>query len=223
MKKIIVVSTTNYIKKYFTKLKKKKIKILFINKKSELKEKIISKYNPDHIFFVQWHWKVKLKILNSFNCIGFHETPLPFGRGGTPIQNMILRGFKKTKICALKISEKIDQGPIYLKKTVSLNGKGEEIMQRINKVISKMIIQLSLKKYKSKPQKGKATYFKRRKSFMSELPKNFNKIKLFDFIRMLDIDQKNFPKAFINYGKYKIILSSAKFKSSEIKFQGIIK
>ena len=43
------------------------------------------------------------------------------------------------------MSEKIDQGSIYLKKTISLNGKGEEIMIRINKVISKMIMQLSLK------------------------------------------------------------------------------
>ena len=223
MKKIIVVSTTNYIKKNLTELKKKKIKILFINKKNQFKEKIIYKYNPDQVFFVQWHWKVKSKIIKKFNCIGFHETPLPFGRGGTPIQNMILRGFKKTKVCALEMSEKIDQGSIYLKKTISLNGKGEEIMIRINKVISKMIMQLSLKKYKSKPQKGKVTYFKRRKPSMSELPKNLNKLKLFDFIRMLDIDQKNFPKAFINYGKHKIILSSAKFKSSEIKFQGIIK
>ena len=38
MKKIIVVSTTNYIKKNLTKLKKK-IKILFINKKINLKKK----------------------------------------------------------------------------------------------------------------------------------------------------------------------------------------
>ena len=47
-------------------------------------------------------------------------------RGGTPIQNMILRGFKKTKICALKMSEKIDQGPIYLKKTHEKVGQANE-------------------------------------------------------------------------------------------------
>ena len=38
-------------------------------------------------------------------------TDLPFGRGGTPLQNLIVKGFDKTKISALKVTKGIDAGP----------------------------------------------------------------------------------------------------------------
>ena len=46
-------------------------------------------------------------------------TDLPYGRGGSPLQNLILKGKKTTKITAFKMIDKIDAGPIYLKKIVT--------------------------------------------------------------------------------------------------------
>ena len=39
-----------------------------------------------------------------------------------PIQNMIIRGFSNSKLCAFKIINKYDAGPIYKKVPVSLKG-----------------------------------------------------------------------------------------------------
>ncbi len=49
----------------------------------------------------------------NFNCVVFHMTDLPFGRGGSPLQNLISRGIYKTKISAIKVVKEIDAGPIY--------------------------------------------------------------------------------------------------------------
>jgi len=43
-------------------------------------------------------------------------TDLPFGRGGSPLQNLIERGIKKTKISAIKVDGGIDTGDIFFKR-----------------------------------------------------------------------------------------------------------
>ena len=45
-------------------------------------------------------------------------TDLPFGKGGSPLQNLIMRGYKHSKLSSIKCAEKIDSGPIYLKKNI---------------------------------------------------------------------------------------------------------
>lgn len=43
-------------------------------------------------------------------------TDLPYGRGGSPLQNLIVRNHYKTKISEIRVKKEIDSGPIYLKK-----------------------------------------------------------------------------------------------------------
>ena len=43
-------------------------------------------------------------------------TDLPYGRGGSPLQNLILDNKQKTMISAFKMTERMDEGPIYIKK-----------------------------------------------------------------------------------------------------------
>ncbi len=94
----------------------------------------------------------------------FHSTPLPFGRGGSPIQNMILRGFSKTKICAIEAKNEINSGNIFLKKDLSLKGSANEIYIRMYSIILKMIKFLIRYKLPSAiAQKGKIVFFNRRK------------------------------------------------------------
>ena len=54
-------------------------------------------FYPKYIFFPHWSKKVDTKIVNNYECVCFHETDLPYGRGGSPIQNLILRNQKMIK------------------------------------------------------------------------------------------------------------------------------
>ena len=60
-------------------------------------------------------------------------TDLPYGRGGSPLQNLIIRGHKKTKISALRMVNELDAGPIYFKRSLSLNGNAQKIYSSCSK------------------------------------------------------------------------------------------
>ena len=89
---------------------------LLITKPSKLSINKLKKINIENIYFIHWSKIVPSSIYKKYNCISFHMTDLPFGRGGSPLQNLILRKKKFTKISAFKMNNKIDGGPIYLKK-----------------------------------------------------------------------------------------------------------
>ncbi len=215
---ILVVSKTNFFK---SKIKKKNF--FFIQKKKDLTIKKIKKLKPKIIFFPHWSWKIKKSIIDSYLCIGFHATPLPYGRGGSPIQNMIIRGFSNSKLCAFKIINKYDAGPIYKKVPVSLRGSADEIFINLYEKICKIIIELCKKLPKPKKQIGKPKYFKRRKPEESIIKIKSNIANLYDFIRMLDISEKNFPKAFLRNGKIKYEFSNAKKIGNSINANVLIK
>ena len=147
MKEKIIIACS---KKWFFKNQKvkkyiKKKNILILQKKDYLNEKYLKKVNPKIIFFPHWSYKVKENIIKKYRCICFHTAPLPYGRGGSPIQNLIIRNFKKSPICAIKMTNKIDAGPIYMKKTISLSGNLNKIFERMAEKIIRMIIILSKK------------------------------------------------------------------------------
>ena len=186
MKKYLMVSSTKYIKTLGRKDFFIKKNFNFINDKKYLTLKKLSKIKPKYIFFPHWSYKIDSNIYTNYQCIGFHSTPLPYGRGGSPVQNMIARGFKKTKICAIKITEKIDGGPIFLKRNMSLNGSGEQIMLRMNKIILKMIKFYLKKLPKPKKQIGIVTYFKRRNPNQSKMLFTKRIDQIYDQIRIRD-------------------------------------
>ena len=73
-------------------------------------------------------------------------------------------------------------------KAMSLKGDGETIMFRMNSTILKMIQIFLKKKIYPKKQIGKVTFFKRRKAKQSKIFFNNSLSKIYDQIRMLDID-----------------------------------
>ena len=150
----------------------------------------------DRIFFLHWSWKVPSEILNRIECINFHMTDLPYGRGGSPLQNLILKGHKETLLTAFRMTDKIDAGPVYLKEPLSLDGTAEQILRRANKVAIGMIEKI-IKGIEPREQRGKVTVFKRRTPDESRIPVGLPPKKLYNFIRMLD---GGYPPAFIgNY------------------------
>jgi len=199
----------------FQKNNKEGIETYLITEKEDLLYDRIKGINPEYIFFPHWSWIIPIKIFQEFPCIVFHMTDLPFGRGGSPLQNLIERGIKETKISALKVEEGIDTGPVYLKKDLNLDGTAEEIFIRASEIIfSEMIPEIINNNIVPKEQTGEVVEFKRRKPGQSEIMPEFNMQKIYDYIRMLDCE--GYPKAFIKLGKYTLNFSKAELKNGKI-------
>jgi len=194
--------------------------MVFLDKRRKLTYSYVSKINPKFIFFPDWSWKVDEKIIRDFKCVCFHVADLPKFRGGSPIQNQIIRGIVKTKTSAFFMTEKLDAGDILLKKDLSLKGSTDEIFERMIKNDYDMIVQIINNKFKIQKQKGKPSFYRRRKPEESELPHlNYSKKYLYNFIRML---ADPYPNAFIKIGKKKIIFKSTKFNGRKLEFKGEI-
>lgn len=187
-----------------------------VTSKEELTVQLIQKLRPKYIFFPHWNHKVPHQILDTAACICFHETPLPYGRGGSPIQNMITRGHKETVVTAIKMTQEFDAGPIYLQKTVSLEGLAEEIFVRISQIVANMIYEIISRDITPQPQRGKVEVFDRRNPEQSEISLTINSLAdLFDFIRMLDAEE--YPRAFIRYGKFRLEFSRPALRYDRIE------
>jgi methionyl-tRNA formyltransferase len=177
----------------------------------------IQKFKPDIIFFVHWSYIIPFEIYNNYKCIVFHTADLPFGRGGSPIQNNIANGIYKTKISAIKVEKEIDSGDIYLKEDIELNGSLKEILKRISKIIFNIMIPKIIDgNYVLKKQVGKPSYFSRRKKEDGEIKEYFDINKIYDYIRMLDSGDDEYPRAYINFGDYQFNFSNANFKDKKI-------
>ncbi|OEY73952.1 formyltransferase family protein [Salegentibacter salarius] len=200
MKTYIILSNRVWSKFLYQDLAKQiEANWIFIDDKNEVNFDYLSSLNPEYIFIPNWSHIIEEPIIRKFKCIVFHETDLPFGRGGSPIQNLIVKGYESTVVSAIRASENIDAGPIYLKKEVSLLGGIEEIFLRISNVVQEMIVEIISKNIDPVPQSGEGTIFKRRGP-KDSLIKEFESIeKIFDKIRMLDSDY--YPHAYFESEK----------------------
>ena len=91
-----------------------------INRKSNFTSFELGKLNPSIIFIPHWSYIIEEDIYENYECIVFHMTDLPYGRGGSPLQNLIARGHTETKVSAIQVVEELDAGPIYLKRSLQL-------------------------------------------------------------------------------------------------------
>mgnify|MGYP005991819247 FL=1 len=129
---------------------------------------------------------------------------------------MIVRNFKKTQLCSLKLTKKIDSGPIYMKKEISLKGTGEKIFLNIYRSILDMIFQIEKKIPIAKNQTGKDVYFKRRKPTDGNLLISKNTNEIFNLIFIHDINFLNYPKAFIENKKIIFKFKNARLKKNKV-------
>lgn len=209
MKKYILLTSKSWHKFLhdFLKLRENEDWLL-ITKKEEFTFSSIKNFNPDKIFIPHWSHIIPSEIHEKFECIVFHMTDLPYGRGGSPLQNLIIRGHKNTMISAIQIDQGIDTGDIYLKKPLSLDGSAKEIFERATSVIQEMILEIISNNINPLPQQGTATLFARRSAkdgCMNEL-KEIKEV--YDYIRMLDAE--GYPPAFIETNSFKIDFFNSK-------------
>jgi methionyl-tRNA formyltransferase len=185
-----------------------------ITDKIELNVTFLASFNPDKIFIPHWSEIISKEIYSKYDCIVFHMTDLPYGQGGSPLQNLIVRKHKDTKLTAIKIDNGIDTGPIYLKNSLSLNGTALDVFERSSVLIKKMILKILSDNIIPQQQQGVGTIFRRRKREDSDISKLGDIEDVYDYIRMLDCE--GYPPAFVQVGYLRIEFSAAELVNNEI-------
>lgn len=191
--------------------------IVIYTSREEFTSDNVCDFHPDYIFLPHWSYIMPREITDNWECVVFHMTDLPYGRGGSPLQNLIVRGHRETKISAIKMTEKLDGGPVYMKHRLSLEGSAQEIFVRCSDIIFEEMIPLFLDGDKEKmtpvPQEGDPVVFKRRKPEDGQITTDMKTDQIYDYIRMLDAE--GYPRAFIEFGDYRLEFEQAGFVGNE--------
>lgn len=185
-----------------------------ITNKDDLTLGKIKKIDPKYIFFPHWSWLVLKEITDNYECVCIHMTDLPYGRGGSPLQNLIINEHKTTKLTALRMTQELDAGDIYHKISLDLSGSAQEIFTRGAYKTYELIKFIVENEPKPQPQKGEVVVFNRRRPSQSEIPKDITISKMYDYIRMLDAN--TYPTAYIDYGEFRFFCRNAKLSNGKL-------
>ena len=164
---------------------------------SQLTTKAVAAIDPHWIFVPHWSHLIPESIWGKWPTVIFHMTDLPYGRGGSPLQNLIQRGHTSTMLTALRCSAGLDAGDVYLKQPLSLHGSAEEIFLRADGLIEQMIEHIVDEEPLATPQQGEPVLFSRRspaQSHLASCPEG-DIAAWYDQIRMLDAE--GYPHAFL--------------------------
>ena len=164
---------------------------------ARLTPEVVAKIEPQWIFVPHWsHW-IPDAIWSEWPTVIFHMTDLPYGRGGSPLQNLIQRGHQSTMLTALRCGAGLDTGDVYLKEPLSLHGSAEEIFLRTDALIETMIERIVRDEPNAIPQTGDPVLFSRRTPAQSNLSycREGDMPSWYDQIRMLDAE--GYPHAFL--------------------------
>lgn len=185
-----------------------------ITEPNQLNQKFIRSILPRYIFFPHWSYRVPTEILSMTDCVCFHMTDVPYGRGGSPLQNLILNKHTETKVSALRMVDELDAGPVYMKQSMSLEGSAQDIYERTSEVIFSMIENMVETNPEPIAQFGAVKNFPRRKPEESQLLGYLEPSELYDRIRMVDAD--TYGKAFVIVGNMKIEFVNAIIEDNEV-------
>lgn len=188
--------------------------VLRLREPSELNLSRLNEFMPSYVFFPHWSWKIPAEIFEEFECVIFHMTDLPFGRGGSPLQNLVVRGILETKLTALRCVADLDAGPIYLKRSLSLLGTAEEILLRAGELAEQMIEMIVQERPVPQIQTGESVTFRRRTAQDGNLASVETLKEVFDYIRMLD--GSGYPPAFFETEHFRLEFDRASLKPDSV-------
>jgi methionyl-tRNA formyltransferase len=192
-----------------------------ITNKDDFTPERVREISPRYIFVPHWSWMIPEEIWKNYETVVFHPADLPNGRGGTPIQNQIVRGIYNTKLTAFRATGEIDAGPIYCKRDFNMSeGNVDEILTRASNIyFNEMIPEIIKKEPTPIPQKGEVVLYKRRKPEQSDLSRlEFDSLtpqQLYDFIRMLD--GEGYPKAYIEHFGQRLEFSNVSLEGKIVR------
>jgi methionyl-tRNA formyltransferase len=144
--------------------------------------------------------------LNKCNLV-VHESYLPKGKGWSPVTWQVLEGKNEIPITLFEATERIDDGPIYKQLTMKL--EGHELLPEIKHLQGKLTQQIILDFFDSYPackaeeQRGRSTFYSKRKAEDSELDIHKTISEQFNLLRVCDNDR--YPAFFIIDGKKYVV------------------
>jgi methionyl-tRNA formyltransferase len=152
---------------------------------------------------------------NKTNLV-VHESALPKGRGWSPVSWLTLEGARAIPLTLFEAVEKVDAGQVYLRDKVTL--KGHELMTEIHAKVADSMMRLCEKFVRHYPsilrkgaeQRGKPTYYPRRKAEDSRLDPKKSIAAQFNLLRTVDND--SYP-AFFTFKGSTYLLKIEKKKS----------
>jgi methionyl-tRNA formyltransferase len=221
MKKYIIASTLDWYQEVPIPSIYDSPQFIRVATQEEFKALDLEELSPQFIFFIHWNWIVPKTVFSRFRCIVFHTAPLPYGRGGSPIQNLILNKYVDAPVNAIEMGEELDGGDIYGSETISLSGTIEEIFSRVALAVESLINTIINHCPSPHKQVGDPVYFKRLNQEDNILNEHDDLGKVFDKIRM--VDGFNYPRAFIQLGGNKVEFTKAQVVGNTVVAQAVFK
>ena len=193
---------------------------LLVTDPTTLDADLVRSLGPRYIFFPHWSWTVPDDVLAAAECVCFHMTDVPYGRGGSPLQNLIVRGHTETKVSALRMVSELDAGPVYMKRDLSLEGAAHEVYVRCAGAVFDMMEEIVVEQPRPVPQSGTPVVFSRRHPEESRLPHGGSPRAIYDHIRMLDAE--GYPRAFLDHGDFRLEFRDARLEGDRIEARATI-
>ena len=152
---------------------------------------LIKRNNIDVNIIAGFPYIFKDKIINSskFGTINLHAGKLPKYRGGSPLNWQIINNEKKIGLSIIRITKKLDKGPLLSRISFSLKKKDNinSIKQKSYKYFKKIVIKSIDNLIKNKSIKlnyDKGNYFKQRNKKDSEIFfKSMTNLQVFNLVR----------------------------------------
>jgi len=203
--KVAILTTPN---QWFVPYAQKLQKDMLSNAKLFYKhEDIIESF--DIVFILSYHRIIEKEFLEKHkHNIVIHASALPQGKGWAPMFWQILEGKNEIPFTMFEASLGVDDGDIYMQKTLSLTGY--ELNRELREKQATFTIEMCLEflthydKYKiPKPQKGTESFYKKRTVLESQLDIHKTIKEQFNLLRIVDND--DYP-AFFEIDGHKYIL-----------------
>ena len=159
----------------------------------------------DVVFILSYHQIIEKKFLQSVkHNIVVHASDLPQGKGWSPMFWQILENKNYIVFSMFEASNGVDNGDVYMKKTLRLNGS--ELNQELREKQANFILEMcheflnNYDKYKvPTPQSGEESFYPKRNASMSELDVHKTIDEQFNLLRI--VDNEEYPAFFYKNGK----------------------
>ena len=140
------------------------------------------------------------------NNIVIHASDLPKGRGWSPMSWQILDGKDEIPLSLFEARNEVDSGKVYIKDNIKLNGN--ELIGESREKLARKVNDMAISFVKDYPmngeeQKGKPSFYSRRRPKDSELDINKTIKEQFNLLRI--VDNENYPAFFTHKDKKYII------------------
>ena len=160
----------------------------------------------DYLFLISCSTIIGDDIRKNFrHCVVLHESDLPRGRGWSPMAWQILEGRNEITVSAIKCADPVDSGDIIKQSVLRLDGTElyQDIHRKCFEVKSALLLSVVGDQTLDRddadiiPQRGDATYYRRRTPEDSRINPNQSFAAQFDLLR---ICEPRFPAFFEHRG-----------------------